>query len=73
MVYRTLVGPVVMACAYVIPARDLPQKLRLRNRLRWRANLLWIFDRFPGLRRFGEIYMETQAFLVRKTHKPQQN
>jgi hypothetical protein len=35
--------------------------------------LLRIFDRFLSLRHFGEICMEAQAFLVRKTYKPQQN
>ncbi len=38
--------------------------LILRNRLRRRANLLWIFDRFLSLRDFGEICMEAQAFFV---------
>ena len=44
--------------------RYLPQKLRPRNRLRWRANLLRIFNRFLSLRDFGEICMEAQAFFV---------
>ena len=39
-------------------------RLILRNRLRWRTNLLRIFDRFLGLRDFGEICMEAQAFFV---------
>jgi len=45
----------------------------LRNRLRWRAKLLRIFDRVLGLRYFGEICMEAQAFFVRKTYNFQQN
>jgi len=47
--------------------------LILRNRLRWRAKLLRIFDRFLGLRDFGEICTKAQAFFIRKTHNFQQN
>ena len=32
-----------------------------------RANLLWIFDRFLGLRDFGEICMKARAFFLKKT------
>ena len=39
-----------------------------RNRLRWRAKLLRIFDRFLGLRDFGEICIKVRAFFVSKTH-----
>ena len=44
--------------------------LILRNRLRWRAKLLWIFDRFLSLRYFGEICIEAQAFLIKKLINP---
>ena len=37
------------------PPRVYLSGLILRNRLRWRAKLLRIFDRFLGLRDFGEI------------------
>ena len=37
-------------------AFKLPQKLRPRNRLRWRAKLLRIFNRFLSLKDFSEIY-----------------
>ena len=46
---------------------NLPQKLRPRNRLRWRAKLLWIFDRFLGLRPFGEISRKPKHCLYEKT------
>ena len=51
----------------IVPGDSLPQKLRPRNRLRWRANLLRIFDRFLGLRHFGEICRKPEHHLYEKT------
>ena len=41
--------------------------LILRNRLRWRAKLLRIFNRFLGLRPFSEIYRKPKHCLYEKT------